>query len=66
MVDSKIIEDWLEKAKEDLEASKILFNHNGSRGLAAFHSQQAIEKAYKAYLLNKTGELAEGHSLTSS
>lgn len=31
--------------------------------MVAFHCQQAIEKALKGFLLYKTAELAEGHSL---
>ncbi|MDO9574171.1 MAG: HEPN domain-containing protein [Candidatus Contubernalis sp.] len=63
MGDSKKYCDWLEQARQDLEAARILVNHRGPCNLASFHAQQTVEKAYKAYILFKSGRLKEGHSL---
>lgn len=63
MVDSKRYYEWLEKAQKDLKSARILKEHDCGNDTAAFHCQQAIEKALKAYLLYKTKELQEGHSL---
>ena len=63
MVDSKRYYDWFEKSQRDLNSAIILKEHNCGNDMAAFHCQQAIEKALKAYLLYKTKELQEGHSL---
>lgn len=50
-------------AKMDLKGAEILFEYDGAFGLVCFHSQQAIEKYFKGYLIFKTGILQEGHSL---
>jgi len=63
MVDSKRFRDWLDKAGKDLEAARILKQHGSFNDTVAFHCQQAIEKALKGFVLYKTSELAEGHSL---
>lgn len=63
MVDSRKYCDWLGQARQDLEAAKILHEKQGPTNLAAFHAQQTVEKAYKAYLLFCNGRLQEGHSL---
>jgi HEPN domain-containing protein len=63
MVDSRRYHDWFEKAQRDLKSATILKEHNCGNDMAAFHCQQAIEKALKSYLLFKTKELQEGHSL---
>ena len=48
--DSKRYFDWLDHSSADL--------------VAAFHCQQAIEKALKAYILLRSGRLYDGHNLT--
>ncbi len=63
MRDSRKHCDWLEQARQDLEAAKILVRHQGPNNLASFHAQQTVEKAYKAYILFSSGRLTEGHSL---
>ena len=62
-MDSTKPRDWLYKAKQDLESSWILLQNDGPEETIAFHAHQAIEKAMKAYIIFKTGELVEGHSL---
>ncbi|MTI53777.1 HEPN domain-containing protein [Geosporobacter ferrireducens] len=63
MVDSKKFEDWVRKAEQDLRGAQTLLKHGDANELVAFHSQQAVEKILKAYLLHKAEKLAEGHSL---
>ncbi|HHW45419.1 MAG TPA: HEPN domain-containing protein [Clostridiales bacterium] len=63
MADSKRFEDWYKKAQADLQGARILKDHEGDNGLVAFHCQQAIEKALKGFILERTNELLEGHSL---
>lgn len=47
MVDSKNYLEWIEKARKDLRAAKILYEATGAEELVAFHSQQAVEKYLK-------------------
>ena len=63
MVDSKFYEEWMRKARGDMRSAQILKDHDGDNEAVAFHCQQAIEKALKAYLLKNTAELKTGHSL---
>lgn len=50
-------------ADKDLKSAKILFEHDADHGIVCFHCQQAVEKYLKGYLIFKSGELVEGHSL---
>lgn len=61
--DSRRYDAWLDKAGEDLCAATVLRGDDRCYGGAAFHCQQAVEKALKAYILLRSGELCEGHSL---
>lgn len=63
MVDTKRYKEWLIMAEKDLRSAKILFEHDADYGIVCFHCQQTIEKYLKGYLIFKSGELAEGHSL---
>lgn len=56
--------DWLDKAEDDINASRILKNCGGDNEVIAFHCQQAIEKALKGYLLYKKSRHFDGHNLT--
>lgn len=53
---------WWEKAKDDLETAEILYK-NKKYNNAVFHCQQAVEKAFKAVLLKRTGEMRRIHDL---
>ena len=46
----KFVEDWLAYADEDLIAADVL-NDNSLTNAVAFHCQQAIEKYFKAFLI---------------
>ena|SRR5438094_872232 len=53
---------WMARASEDLVAASVLFD----RGLfshAAFHAQQAAEKALKGLVIARGGGLARTHDL---
>lgn len=53
---------WLEKARRDLDDAR--FAASGSRwNLACFLSQQAAEKALKAFLYARGAEAVWGHSV---
>lgn len=61
--DSHRYYDWLEFSSKDLIAAKILSEDDQCYNSAAFHCQQSIEKALKAYILLKSGILVDGHNL---
>ncbi len=56
--------DWLFHANIDYLCAKTLSDDERLYPSAAFHCQQCIEKALKAYLLLKKGKLFDGHNLT--
>lgn len=56
------VRDWLKQAEEELDTAAYLLQGKYFKG-ACFHSQQSIEKAVKAMLLNKGWELEKTHSL---
>ena len=42
---------WIEKAKEDIKAAKLLLDSSANlNSIVCFHAQQAVEKAFKAFL----------------
>ena len=62
--DSKRYFDWLDHSSADLVAASLLKEDDRCYDQAAFHCQQAIEKALKAYILLRSGRLYDGHNLT--
>ncbi len=54
--------DWLNEAKDDLEAARYLLE-GGRYSKACFYSQQASEKAVKALLIKRFGRYEEVHSV---
>lgn len=63
MADSIRYKDWLSKSSQDIKAARVLKDNNCGNDIVTFHCQQAIEKAFKGFLLFHTSELEEGHSL---
>ena len=61
--DSRRYDDWLDRAGEDITAAGVLVKNDNCYNVAAFHCQQTIEKALKAYILLKSGVLPDGHNL---
>lgn len=62
--DSRRYLDWLEFSQDDLKAAHLLLETEGLPNMAAFHCQQCIEKALKAYILYTTHGHVDGHNLT--
>jgi len=63
MTDSMRYADWFNKAESELESAEILMAHDGNHAVITFLCQQAIEKAYKGFILKEKEELVGGHSL---
>src|SRR5260370_42352621 len=56
--------DWLTKASEDLEAAeRLLIGGSALPSQAAFHAQQAAEKAQKAFLTWHKQAFSKTHDL---
>lgn len=55
--------EWLEFAKRDLEAARILLSSSYLANVVLFHSQQCIEKCLKAYLEEKAINIPKIHSV---
>lgn len=62
--DSRHYYDWLDKAEDDMIAAEVLAKDDRCYNLCAFHCQQAIEKALKAYLLLSSPYPVDGHNLS--
>lgn len=56
------VKDWLKQAEEELDMAAYLLQGTYFKE-ACFHSQQSIEKAVKAMLLNKGWELEKTHGI---
>jgi len=56
-------EEWLEFAKRDLEAAKGLINNSYLANIVLFHSQQCIEKCFKAFLEEHGIKIPKIHSV---
>lgn len=63
MVDTLRYMDWLNKAERDINAAEVLIKNDCGNDLVAFHCQQAVEKAMKAYLIMKGKGIVSTHSL---
>lgn len=61
--DSKIYTNWMIYAENDLRAADSLRKNKHTLLLSAFHSQQAIEKTLKAYMLAQKGYAPDGHNI---
>ena len=55
-------DDWLGKAREDLQVASHLIA-GGHWAAAAFHAQQAAEKALKAVVIHRSRSLERTHDL---
>ena len=62
--DSRLYFDWLEIAAQDLLAAQLMTEAGQCLEVAAFHCQQGMEKAFKAYLIYTGSGLPDGHNLT--
>ena len=57
-----LLEQWLLKAEEDLGSARILLGSN-FYGTAIYHTQQAAEKAFKAYCVYISIAIPRTHNL---
>lgn len=59
------VEEWLQKARNDLRSARILIEHDPPvLDTASFHCQQAVEKTLKAFLVWEVVPFEKVHSLT--
>jgi HEPN domain-containing protein len=47
----KLVNDWIILAEKDVKAASLIINEEYLTNIVAFHYQQAIEKYFKAYIL---------------
>ena len=59
-----ITREWLACAADDLAAARVLLAQEDLTNMAAFHAQQAVEKAFKAVIEEMHLDLVRTHSLT--
>ena len=57
-----VYEDWLLKAKRDLDTAKVLLE-NAFHDTAIYHTQQCAEKALKGYCVYRSQPLIKTHDL---
>jgi HEPN domain-containing protein len=60
----KPVNDWMLLAEKDIKAASVIINEEYLTNIVAFHCQQAIEKYFKAYILNCDKPLLKIHDLT--
>jgi HEPN domain-containing protein len=62
---NELIFKWILFAENDLKVAKILFEENNFQfyQIIMFHSQQAVEKMIKAFLINHDIEFKKIHNL---
>jgi HEPN domain-containing protein len=47
----KLVNDWITLAEKDIKAATIIIDDSDLTNVVAFHCQQAIEKYFKALIL---------------
>jgi len=55
--------EWLKAAKDDLDSINYIIKANHLTNIVAFHSQQAIEKSFKALIEYKKIPFQKTHNL---
>lgn len=55
-------ENWINRSKKDLKSAEDSFNSKNYEW-SCFQAQQAVEKAFKALLIKRTGEFPKIHDL---
>lgn len=61
----KIIQEWLDKAGADLESAEVLIKETDNYDIVAYHSHQAVEKYFKALLLENNIAFKYVHDLNA-
>ena len=61
---SDLVQEWLKKAKQDLDSAKFLSKMKPlPKDIIGFHCQQAVEKCLKAFLVLHDIEPPRSHDL---
>jgi HEPN domain-containing protein len=60
----KLVSDWLLLAGKDIKNASIVIEEEDLTNIVAFHCQQAIEKYFKAYILENDKPLLKIHDLS--
>ena len=59
----KLVNDWIILAEKDIKTASLIINEEYLTNIVAFHCQQAIEKYFKAYILEHDKPLLKIHDL---
>lgn len=57
------VTQWIERAEDDYKGAGVLLKARGPYSLVCFHSQQAVEKILKGYLIYGEGDLEKIHQV---
>jgi len=61
----KLTEEWLKAARDDLAVSEKILDEESLSHMVAFHSQQCVEKAFKALVEEHEIGLKKMHNLVT-
>ena len=59
----RLVEEWIERGKRDLETVKVLFSKVDFYDIILFHIHQAVEKYTKGFLIYNGWKLKKIHDL---
>jgi HEPN domain-containing protein len=59
----EMAQEWVKAAADDLAAISAMINDDNLTNIAAFHAQQAVEKALKALIENNGESIPRKHDL---
>lgn len=54
---------WLQLARQDMQACRLLLQDDALAAIAAFHAQQVVEKLFKALLEERQNPVPKSHDL---
>jgi HEPN domain-containing protein len=60
---TKLVKEWMQKGRNDLRNAEVLFKEGGTIDAVCSHSQQAVEKYLKAFLVFHKLPAKKIHSL---
>ena len=60
---NKLVEEWLERGKRDLETAKVLLSCIDYFDIILFHIYQAVEKYIKGFLISHKWKFKKIHDL---
>lgn len=64
MTATKFVQDWFERAGEDINAAEVLIKDGGTPNPICFHAQQAAEKYLKGFLAHNHKHVRKIHDLS--